>query len=77
MMGLTDFTSNSNSYTAMHFQLDLTTYGNNSYGLAMPVAVPRDGSLHALSRYGFTLFYLKVPNCIAGYYYNVSSYLCD
>jgi len=75
MMGLTDYSSTSNGKTMIHFELRLADVNNISC-LFMPAAVPRDASLQPLSRYGFSLFYIMVPHCPAGYYYDIPSQLC-
>lgn len=42
----------------------------------MPVSVPRKNSV-PFSRFGFTLFYLKTWTCPTGYFFNITSDLCE
>lgn len=75
MMGWTDFSSD-RTESLVKFSLTFQVLANGSYGIHMPASVPRDSSKRPITRFGFTLFYLKTWLCPNLTYYNSSLNLC-
>lgn len=75
IMGLTDFYS-IKTETLIKYYLIFQTLSNGSYGIHMPPSVPRDSSKSPITRFGFTLFYLKTWLCPNDTYYNETINLC-
>lgn len=73
MIGFTDFSS-SRSGSTIHF--DLLFISTGTTGSSMPVSVPRN-SKTPLTRFGFTIFYLKTWYCINQTFFNTTSNMCE
>ena len=75
IMGWTDFSSD-RTESLVKFALTFQTLSNGSYGIHMPASVPRDSSKRPITRFGFTLFYLKTWICPNSTYYSLTLNLC-
>lgn len=69
--------STTTTKSAIHYNLKFQSNPTNTtqYGIYMPVSVPRYGYT-ALSRFGYTLFYMKTWACQTGTFFNMTSNLC-
>lgn len=73
MIGFTDFASPRSGSTIHYNMLFNATVPTGAY---MPVSVPRSSKV-PLSRFGFTIFYLKTWQCIPDTFFNVTSNMCE
>jgi hypothetical protein len=74
IMGFVEYSSTKNRAN-IHFILNFGTYSGN-YGVQMPLAVTRDSSDIPLSRYCYSIFYIKIWRCPASLLFNPSLSMC-
>ena len=74
VMGFVEYSSIKNRAN-IHFILNFGTY-NSSYGVQMPLAVPRESGDIPLSRYCYSIFYMKTWQCPASTFFDPSQNMC-
>lgn len=74
MIGLTEFSS-TRTASLIHY---INNFGTESgvYGVRMPASTPRNTSRVPISRFCFTLFYLKTWVCPVGLFFDPSINMC-